>query len=390
MAKKRRRLRRSNGAGTISCSSREDLRKPWYVKVTVGKELNDDGKLRQKRKLLGYYETEEDATIALAHYMEELKANGGLAPSGTKLNMTVKEVWDVFVKEQTGKNISESRRNAYGYTWKYIPEKIKNATFEILNYQIWSELFNDLRDNKKLGYSTIKRIRTDTGMLYDYAKKLGIKTENYPKMYNLGKSPKKGKTLVFSADEIRKLWNMYLGCKGNAEAQFTVKVVLMLIYNGCRIDEFLSLKTKDISISERYFTVVDAKTPAGVRRIPINKAMVPIYQEIYDSQNEYFLTNPKNNRKYTYANFRDSYWDRLSSELHWNKDMTPHNARKTFSSYMMYYNVLPTYQKLIFGHEGALDLQEKVYTVVPHEKLVEEIDKIPEPILLVDLTNEVL
>ncbi len=389
MAKKRR-LRRSNGAGTISCSSREDLRKPWYVKVTVGKELNDDGKLRQKRKLLGYYETEEDATIALAHYMEELRLNGGLAPSGTNLNMTVNEVWDAFVKEQMGKNISESRRSAYGYTWKYIPEKIRNATFGILNYKTWAGLFTDLRDNKKLGYSTIKRIRTDTAMLYDYAKKLDIKTENFPRMYDLGKSPKKGQALVFSADEIRRLWNMYLGRKGNAEAQFTVKVVLMLIYNGCRIEEFLSLKTKHVHISDQYLNVVDAKTPAGVRRIPINKAVLPIYQEMYNNENEYFLTNPKNNSKYTYANFRDSYWDRLRDELGWNEDMTPHNARKTFSSYMKYYHLDHTCQKLILGHEGALDVQEQAYTMTPLDLLVTEMDKIPEPTKLADLKDEVL
>jgi len=171
---------------------------------------------------------------------------------------------------------------------------------------------------------------------------------------------------------------MYNNKTGNAEAQFTVKAVLMLIYNGCRIEEFLSLKSKDVHLSERYISIVDAKTPAGIRKVPIHKCVYPIYQELFNENNEYFLSNPKrNNGKYSYSNFRDSYWDRLRDELGWNEHMTPHNCRKTLSSYLKYYNVDHTCQKLILGHEGALDLQEKVYTVVPMPKLYSEMNKIP-------------
>ena len=384
-----RRLRRSNGSGTIYKSNRKDLRKPWAVKITVGHILGDDGKLKQKRKLIGYYETEEDATIALGHFLDEVKA-GTASAGGTGLNTPVQEIWDDFVKEQTGKAISESRRNAYGYTWKYVPDKIKNATFAVLDYKVWADFFDDLRDNKKLGYSTIKRIRTDTAMMYGYAEKRGIEVKNYPQMYKLGASPKKGKTLVFTLDEIKKLWNLYIGSKGNKEAQHTVKVVLMLIYNGCRIDEFLNLKTKDVHLSERYFVVKDAKTPAGVRRIPINKHVYEIYQEMYNPCNEYFITNPHTDMKHTYGNFRDSYWDRLRDELGWDVHLTPHNCRKTFASYIKFYHLDHTCQKLIFGHEGQLDLMEKVYAITPLAKLIEEIDKIPEPLKLADLKDEVI
>ncbi len=383
----KRRLRRSNGSGTISLSSRKDLRKPWYVKVTIGHVLGDDGKMHQKRKLLGYYETEEQATIALGHYCEEL---GSVGTDAAGLKTPIKEIWDDFVAEQTGKNISESRRKSYGYTWNRLPDKIKNATFGVLDYKIWADMFMDLRDNQNVGYSTLKRIKTDTAMLYDYAEKRGIAVKNYPRMFNLGKSPRKGKTLVFNLDEIKKLWNMYISQTGNDEAKFTVKVVLMLIYNGCRIEEFLSLKTKDVHMSERYFTVLDAKTPAGNRRIPMNKHVYRIYQELFNPKNEYFLTNPRTNKKYTYANFRDSYWDRLRDELGWDENMTPHNARKTFASYIKFYHVNHTCQKLIFGHEGALDLMEKTYAITPLSELVEELDKIPEPYELADLKDEVL
>ncbi len=382
----RRRLKRANGSGTIGCLNRDDLRKPYYVKVTVGHVLGDDGKRKQLRKVIGYYETEVDATIALAHYLEDVK-NGSADGIQSGHKAVIKDIWNDFVTEQKGKGLSESRNKQYAYTWIHIPEKIKNATFDVLNYKSWADMFEDLKDNKKLGYSTLKRIRTDMAMMYDYAAKRDIDTKNYPRMYSLGKSPKKGKTLVFNKDEIRRLWNMYENRSGNAEAQYTVKVTLMLIYNGCRISEFLDLKTEDVHLSERYISIVDAKTKSGIRKIPIHKCVLPIYQELYDERNEYFLTNPNNNKKYTYANFRDSYWDRLRDELGWDENLTPHNCRKTFSSYMKFYNVDSTCQKNMLGHSGHLDLQEAVYTVVPITKLYEEINKIPSPTGLAELVD---
>ena len=43
---------------------------------------------------------------------------------------------------------------------------------------------------------------------------------------------------------------------------------------------------------------------------------------------------------------------------------------------MKHAKVVSTYQKLILGHEGALNLTERVYTVVPVSDLVEAINKI--------------
>lgn len=387
MARRKKNLRRANGSGTISCSNRKDLRKRWLVRVTTGYKRDSSGKVNQTRKLLGYFETQLAAETALANYMNSM---GIFEDAKSNVMAIIEDIWNDFVEEQLGKEYSESRKKSFGYTWKYVPESIRKAPFGTINYKDIADLFEDLRDNKKLGYSTLKRIRTDLGMLFKYAKKRGIRVDNYPAEFKLGKSPKKGETLVFNHNEIKKLWKMYENREGNDKFQFTVKVILMLMYNGCRINEFLGVKTKDVFIGDRYFIIPDAKTTAGIRRIPIHRSMVPIYEELYDKSNEYFLTNPVTNKKYTYANFRDSYWDRLRSEMGWNEDLTPHNCRKTFASYIKYYKLDYTCQKLIFGHEGQLDLMSKVYTLVPTKTLVEEIDKVPAPDALDDLMDAII
>lgn len=160
------------------------------------------------------------------------------------------------------------------------------------------------------GYSTVKRIRGDIAQLYDYAMKNEIIDENYARMVELGKSPKRGETKIFTDEQLRKMYNILYYNQANEEGIFTIKTVLMLCYNGCRISEFLSLKTADVNLSEQYFEIKEAKTEAGIRKVPIHRCMLKYYQDFYDSNNEYLLTNPKTNRKYSYANYRDSYFDR--------------------------------------------------------------------------------
>ena len=45
-------------------------RKPWAVRITVSRKEDKDGKIHWKYKYLGYYETQSEALVALAHYNE--------------------------------------------------------------------------------------------------------------------------------------------------------------------------------------------------------------------------------------------------------------------------------------------------------------------------------
>lgn len=150
----------------------------------------------------------------------------------------------------------------------------------------------------------------------------------------------------------------------------------MLIYNGCRISELLNLKTADVDIDRKMIIIRDAKTAAGDRRIPIHDKLLNLYGEFYNEENEYFLTNPNTGKKYSYENFRDSYFDQLRDLYGWDSCITPHALRKTFSSMLKKAKVDSTYQKLLLGHEGALDLTEKVYTHVDDEQLIEAVNKL--------------
>ncbi len=360
----------SNGSGTVGKETNTKLSKPWYAKVS------DNG----KRIHLGHFATEVEARQAITEWQKKKADNEALNTSDV-YEMLFINLFKDMVENYLNKDVepSESRKMGFHSTEVHLSDNIKKSKLKELNYKSWENFFNDLKD-AGLGYSTRKRIRTDCIMTYKYAQKLDYKGINYPKLYELGSSPRKGEAKIFSDDQILKLWNSR--DKGNKEAQFAVDSLLMLIYSGVRISDLLNLKIEDVYISERYFFVRESKTDAGTRKVPIHKCMINIYQKYYDNSNAYFLTCPSTNKKYSYANYRDSYFDRLRDELCWDSDLTPHNGRKTCASLLKRFEADPTYIKLILGHEGALSLTEKVYTNVDVQKLVETIDLIPEPLKL--------
>lgn len=178
-------------------------------------------------------------------------------------NIKFIDLWNKWQETKEIQNLSGSRHKAFDSTIKTIPDNLKNAKFITLKYQHWKDFINNLRSTK--GYSTVKSVRGDVAQLYDYAMENDIIDKNYARMVDLGKSPRKGETKIFTDEQIRQMWLIYFYNRANDEAIFTIKTVLMLIYNGCRISEFLALKTEDVNLSEQYFEIKEAKTEAHGR-----------------------------------------------------------------------------------------------------------------------------
>ena len=153
-----------------------------------------------------------------------------------------------------------------------------------------------------------------------------------------------------------------------------VAIVLMLIYNGCRISEFLDLKKENVHLEEQYFDVIASKTENGLRKVPIADKVLPFYKAWYEgSQCEYLLHTP-DQKHFDYRNYYDSYFTPLMEQLGY--DQTPHCTRHTCISMLTEAHVDQTMIKKIVGHSGAMTLTERVYTHLDIETLVEAINKI--------------
>ena len=333
-------------------------RNPYMVRKTAGWEYDPvKDKQVQKYAIIGYAATKAEAMQMLAEYNQN--------PFDVKASKVTFQ--DVYEQWSKSKYPTISKSNVHGY----------EASYKVCG-TLYNKVFKDLRlvdlqfvvDTCGKNYPTLKKLKGLFNQLYDYAMKNDICNKDYSEFVDINrykdKNPDKRDHNKFEKDEVERLWQF-------ADQPY-YQIILMLIYNGCRISEFLDLKKENINLEEQYFDVVASKTENGIRRVPIADKVLPLYKAWYESSDcEYLLHTPQN-QHFDYRNYYDSYWTPLMDSLGF--DHKPHDTRHTCISMLVEAHVDQTMIKKIVGHSGAMTLTERVYTHLDVEALVEAINKI--------------
>ena len=180
------------------------------------------------------------------------------------------------------------------------------------------------------------------------------------------KERKEEKHKPFTDAEINRLWN-------ETERNEYISTILMLLYSGVRVSELLDLKKENVHLAERYFDVIESKTDAGIRKVPIDDRVMPFFERWMQNGSNYLVANKKGD-KFVYSTYMRYYWESLMKEL--NFDHLPHDTRHTTISLLARAEVNPTIIKRIVGHAGAMDLTERVYTHFDIQQLIDAINLI--------------
>ena len=346
-----------NGYGTVKKMSGK-RRRPYVVKKTVGWHYDEaKDKMIQDQMTIGYAATRAEGLQMLADYNNnpfDLKAS----------KVTFQEVYERWSKE---KFPTISHSNVKGY----------EASYKVCE-SLYRKVFRDLKlvdlqtvvDTCGKNFPTLKKLKSLFNQLYEYAMKNDICSKDYSEFVDIvkykDKNPDKRDHNKFTKEEIERLWTL-------AEDPY-YQIVLMLIYNGCRISEFLDLKKEDVHLDEQYFDVIASKTENGLRKVPIADKLLPFYKAWFEgSACEYLLHTP-DQKHFDYRNYFDSYFTPLMEQLGF--DHTPHDTRHTCISLLTEADVNPTTIKKIVGHSGAMTLTERVYTHLDIQILVDAINKI--------------
>lgn len=129
------------------------------------------------------------------------------------------------------------------------------------------------------------------------------------------RNPNKHTRTKFTKEEVAKVWTM-------KEDKY-YQIILMLLYNGTRISEFLDLKKENVHLEEQYFDVIDSKTENGIRKVPIADKLLPYYKDWYNSCHDCeYLLHTEDGKRFLYRNYYDSYWTPLVEQI--GIDRTPH------------------------------------------------------------------
>lgn len=347
-----------NGYGSVVKLS-GNRRNPYLIRKTNGWHFDKEkNKQIQEFIIIGYAPTRAEGLQMLADYNK--------SPFDTRAaKMTFQEVYEEWSMH---KYPMVSQSNVKGYTAAY-------KTCSRLHQKVFRELkLTDLQrvvDTCGKNYPTLKKVKVLFHQLYDFAIKNDICSKNYSVFVDVlqykERNPNRFDRNKFSREEVERVWKQ----KDNKYYQ----IVLMLLYNGVRISEFLDLKKENVHLEEQYFDVVSSKTENGIRKVPIADKVLPFYREWFESDGSCeYLIYSEGGKHFRYRNYYEGYFKPLMEQLEISH--TPHCCRHTCISMLAEAGVDQTMIKKIVGHSGAMTLTEKVYTHFDVRELVEAINRI--------------
>lgn len=279
-----RSLKLPNGYGCVSKLAGK-RRMPWMARKTVG--WSNLG--RQKYKYIGYFRTKEDALDALMAYNK-------VPYDIDTARMTFEEVFNVWKKERK-QWLSEKNLEAYLTIFKRC-ERLHNRQFSKIRKPALQELIDDCAEK----YSVKTKLKNFLKQLYGTAIDYDIVEKNYARNLILGQNTSLEKKAPFSRQEIDKIWEL-------SKVEDFAKQVLILIYTGLRISEFLSIKTENVHIDEK-FLVGGLKTEAGRNRVvPLSDKIIRFVEKLYNPNKKTLITNSEGRQIIyrTYYNYFD-FW----------------------------------------------------------------------------------
>lgn len=318
-----------NGYGSVY-RLRGNRRRPYVVKKTIN----------GKQKALGYFQDYQAA-------FEFLVEVNHCTPSHEMTFSAVYYGWKARHFEMIGK----SSQTAYAISYRHL-SPLHAMPFASITYP-------DLQaavDKVEAGYCTRKKCRVLLSQLYKYAIKNGIVDHDLSPYVELPKHVAVYHKRPFTARQIGRLWR-------SVDVPGVVDV-LILIYTGMRVGEYLALTPADIKPRQRYIDIKHSKTAAGIRKIPI-------HHKILD-----YLAERKASGQIcpcaTYDSFR-RLWDKAMDAVRMKH--TPHECRHTLATLLDRAEVNETTTRTILGHARP-GITKGVYTHKTLADLRKAIDRV--------------
>lgn len=246
----------------------------------------------------------------------------------------------------------------YEYAYSKIPQEMKNSVFLDLVHNNWQSVITDLRF-RGLHFYSQKRIKNFCGQMYKFAIRNNLCMYNVAPALEMGKNIPAREKCVYSDIEIQTLYER------RNEDDF-IKVILILIFTGLRISEFLRLNPyNDIFLDDEQapnLIVRKSKTLAGTNRpVIIFNKILPFLRKLVEEakkEDRDFLLKNADGNKMTYSNFIYRYKRTLKNL---GMKHTIHECRHTFASVLDAVDANDMAIRKMIGHAG-FGVTKKTYT----------------------------
>ena len=352
-------MKRKNGYGSVYRLQGRRSR-PYIAIITEHCDYDKEKECYlQKRIPIGYFETRDEAIVALYLYNNKDRDVKSESRCDT---MSFSEVYSAW-KALHFRGLSPSMIRTWESSFRFF-EPIHTKNFTSIRPIDLEEciLTPDLHSTMRM------RMKGLCNQLYKYAIKAGLAEVNpVPLLDRVKPDPPVYPRTPFSDEELRILWS-------NRNQPY-VDMILFACYTGLRPTELVTLTGDELSLTNAELHC-GIKTEAGRNRcIPLHKEVLPLLEKHIgkDSMNcheRIFLS--KEHKPMDYPAYRYRF-KKIMNQF----DMThrPHDTRHTFITLAKKDGMDEYVLKLIVGHV-INDLTEKVYTHRTSEQLHMEIQKL--------------
>ncbi len=354
-------LKNSNGDGSVVFLGK-NRRKPYGVRITIGVATDSNGNTRQKFKYLNYFETFKEAEQFrnLYNLQKEASKNPKLYEQYNLVRPKSK-TFSALYYEWINFKYKGEEKHIYKYAFKRL-----SALHNIPISDITSAVIQDCLDNLATrSQATMDHNSVILKGVFEYAISIKEIDKDYSRFCNFkGNVSNVERHRIFTTCEIETLWKN----KNNELAQ----VLLCMIYTGVRIEEFISIESKNVFPEQRYM-VGGVKTAAGIDRIiPLCECILPFIKNFLSKNENYlycYISGKRGNDSTLRGKIKE-YTLQLFGYEH-----LPHDTRHTFATLMHNAGADETTTKRIIGHK-IKDITKGVYTTITLEKMLLEISKI--------------
>ena len=232
-----------------------------------------------------------------------------------------------------------------------------------------------LGETEGLSVSTQKRIISSCRGYWKYLRRshnLNIKspfTELYYRSSKLTKKDIEDKRKAFTVSDYHTLLD-------HSQHDDTLRDLIVLgAFTGCRIDELCSLKLSEVR-SDR-IDIIDAKTEAGWRTIPLHKDIKQLVSRLVDTaSSEYLISGLTFNKYGNRSNAIGKRFGRLKTKLGYGSDYVFHSLRKGFATHLENADVPVSTASRLMGHTIEGQSFGNCSDGLMFDKLVDAINKI--------------
>lgn len=202
--------------------------------------------------------------------------------------------------------------------------------------------------------------------IFEYALSNDLASKDYSQFIEFDIDDVEIERILYTNEEIQTLWDN--------QGIWYVDMMLVLLYTGMRINEFILTKVEDINLDKKYiFLPRDiVKNKSSNRTVPLHEQIIPVIERFISYGKENVAVKPNGNA-IIYKNFM-SRENKLIEEMLGIRH-TPHDTRHTFITRARECGCNNLVIQRMVGHAPDNITQER-YTHLQMKELLKEINKI--------------